>query len=181
MGQAENPDTVGTTAPWWTSAVDPSMVSIPRADEPSEPPRTPAAMLPRGWSSPHPPTPPSSSSPRARRPPTNKVSTASEARAPLQNMSPGAAFYTNLPKSFIRSPRSGSANPGVTAPRCNGKVRSRSLPTPPGVAEDVDTVATMSFFEAFGGFYRQLVQGPQCTGPYVLATDERSHEVDLSN
>jgi len=36
------------------------------------------------------------------------------------------------------------------------------------------------FFEAFGGFYKQLVQGTRCTGPDSLAVNERSVEIDLS-
>jgi len=38
----------------------------------------------------------------------------------------------------------------------------------------------VGFFEAFGGFYKQLVQGTRCTGPDVLAVNERFVEIDLS-
>merc|ERR1712187_985838 len=62
----------------------------------------------------------------------------------------------------------------------SSKMRSRSLPSTPIINEETDTASVAGFFEAFGGFYKQLVQGPQCTGPDALAINESSHEVDLS-
>merc|ERR1711879_608982 len=98
----------------------------------------------------------------------------------LQVATPGAAFYKSLPKSFIRSPRATLTSGGVTAPRTlSGKPRSRSLPTAPST-EETDSATVAGFLEAFGGFYKQLVEGPQCTGPDALAVNESSHEVDLS-
>jgi len=45
---------------------------------------------------------------------------------------------------------------------------------------EVEDPRTLSFLEAFGGFYKQLVQGTRCTGPDVLAINERFVEIDLS-
>lgn len=68
------------------------------------------------------------------------------------------------------------------------KSRSRSVPT--GLrAEDAvvrrqEEPSINGFFEAFGGFYKQLVHGSKCTGAGgadVLAAGERAWEIDLSH
>lgn len=174
--------------PWWVNSVDFSAApSAGSPAQPTEPPRTPVALLPHGCSSPQAPTPPSSSSPRAQRPPPTRPTWAEASRQVevpwhvLQQGVPSTTFYTSMPRGVLRTSRSTLTSAGVTAPRTLGvKPRSRSLPTAQTTGEEDDSASAVGFFEAFGGFYKQLVRGPQCTGPDVLAVNECSHEIDLS-
>mmetsp|Transcript_127330 Transcript_127330/g.396313 ORF Transcript_127330/g.396313 Transcript_127330/m.396313 type:complete len:355 (+) Transcript_127330:90-1154(+) len=115
------------------------------------------------------------SSPRARRPPVT--------RAPWQVV---ARKVTPPRASPVRSASGamtsrGNARPkGVAAPaRAVGRPRSRSLPSASLAAGEVSDARPIGFLEAFGGFYKQLVQGTKCTGPDMLTLDER-FEIDLS-
>jgi len=58
--------------------------------------------------------------------------------------------------------------------------RSRSMPIVSRNDQSQDWPPPKNFFEAFGGFYKQFVQGTKCTGPDALAGNERLVEIDLS-
>jgi len=151
----------------------------PSGAPPASPP--PAASAPtRSWSSSSRLSSPLSS-PRAQLPlPT---------RAPHQT--PRPVVVHQVPQSQVFSPSRGSMGAmtsrgdlrtkcGVNPPRTVVRPRSRSVPIAPLDGCEVNNVGSISFFEAFGGFYKQLVQGAKCTGPDALAVDERHVEIDLS-
>lgn len=172
--------------PWWAPAADSNPAIMPRRDDLHGQPSSPVAMLHSVGSSPQSPALPSSNSPRARRPPLppTRGSLAAEALLPddsAWHATPGAMFHSSLPKGFFRSTQELPACVGIIAPRTpNGKLRSRSLPPSPTRVEDDGTANAGSFLGGFGGFYKQLVHGTQCTGPDALAVNESSHEIDLS-
>lgn len=62
-------------------------------------------------------------------------------------------------------------------PTAGGNRQQYSLSPGGPVLEDA---VPGSLLEAFGGFYKQLVQGTKCTGPDALAGNERFVEIDLS-
>jgi len=152
------------------------------------------------------PTSPTVNSPLARRPPPSRVwrdqkvfcSSQSAQQIPLGL--PQAAFHGPgigaAPKSKAKSnwgqggPSTAGLRPGchraivlgAPSPMRTRPARSRSVP----LGQEVDEGSVMgetppgSFLEAFGGFYKQLVQGTRCTGPEALAANERYVEIDLS-
>lgn len=105
------------------------------------------------------------SSPRAKRPPPTRVP-------------PPQASPVRLASGALTSRGDARSKAAVSPGRCSvNRPRSRSLPGL-GVGE-VSDARPIGFLEAFGGFYKQLMQGTKCTGPDALAVDER-FEIDLS-
>jgi len=161
---------------------------------------TPLLDVARSCSSSQLPSPPTS--PRAQRPPKTKVprqvahqdvsalqpSVAAAAEvAPLEDRAlPVAKVATTCigGTNGSMTSREKRAKPSLTPPRSGVRFRSRSVPLglTAGEAERLlmEDSQPISFFEAFGGFYKQLVQGTRCTGPDALAVNERFVEIDLS-
>lgn len=160
---------------------------------------TPLLDAARSCSSTQLPSPPNS--PKAQRPPKTKVprQVAHQDVAPLQptaapaevtafedRLSPLARVTTTCNGGNIgnMTSREKRVKPPLTPPRSGVRPRSRSVPIGLTASEAerflMEDSQPISFFEAFGGFYKQLVQGTRCTGPDALAVNERFVEIDLS-
>jgi len=160
---------------------------------------TPTLDVARSCSSLQLPSPPSS--PRAQRPPKTKVprqvahedvmaphptAATSDVVTFEDRPSPVARVATTCTGGAIgpMTNREKRAKPSLTPPRSGVKPRSRSVPIGLSASEAerllMEDSEPISFFEAFGGFYKQLVQGTRCTGPDALAVNERFVEIDLS-
>jgi len=163
---------------------------------------TPLLNVARSCSSSQLPSPPTS--PRAQRPPKTKVprqvahqdvltvqptATGAQAQHTAHQQdpaSPVARVATACTGATIGSmtSREKRAKPSLTPPRSGVRLRSRSVPIGLSTSEAerllMEDSQPISFFEAFGGFYKQLVQGTRCTGPDALAVNERFVEIDLS-
>lgn len=189
-------------APWTPEEVGPSMDLVPNGP--------PSTSLPSGvgmvtpskrpyWRSHHdpdddggpgsqgdsrPPSPPRRLSPRCKVAPPVFSSYSSEGRFATQGAWASGSYPADGriagpfggEASSSTAETIGSSTPGA---RPTAKSRSQSVPIPVRMPE-VQEAGLFGFFEAFGGFFSSQLQGTKCTGPDVLAINERLVEIDLS-
>jgi len=104
---------------------------------------------------------------------------------------PGPAYH-NSPSNHVEKLRLGPtvtssttvarSATGIAPPQQPAKpCRSRSAPCRRAAKAEGDDIGLLGFFEAFGGFYNQMIEGTKCTGPDTLAINERHVEIDLSS
>lgn len=69
---------------------------------------------------------------------------------------------------------------GITSPPRSPHSLMRRSNSLSMVTKSGEDLSNLSFLETIDDFYRQLVLGTKCTGPDVLAINERAVEIDLS-
>uniref|UniRef100_A0A7S4Q7K9 Uncharacterized protein n=1 Tax=Alexandrium monilatum TaxID=311494 RepID=A0A7S4Q7K9_9DINO len=121
------------------------------------------------------------STPRAQRPPPTRVPWHVAVRqvGSWEDQVTPPRSSPVISASGAMTSRGVARSKGVASPTRASGDRPRSHSLPKFRQGEVGGALPVGFFEAFDGFYKQLMQGTKCTGPDALAVDER-FEIDLS-